>query len=77
MVSYKHKTRKNFPCGKTWSTLYSVLSLCNAVGGTIFAGYVPVASQNPYLFIVYFMANNIMIPHLSHFWVNAILVTPT
>ena len=39
--------------------------------GSIFAGYVPLASQNPFPFIVYFMAN--YRPHLSHFWVNVIL----
>ena len=35
-----------FPRGWGWGVL-----------GSIFAGYVPLASQNPYPFIVYFMAN--------------------
>ena len=43
--------------------------------GLIFAGYVPLASQNPYPFTFYFMAN--WRPHLSHFWVNVILANPT
>ena len=34
--------------------------------GSIFAGYVPLASQSPYPIIVYFAAN--YRPHLSHFW---------
>ena len=34
----------------------------------IFAGYVPLASQSPYLIIVYFVA--IYRPHLSYFWAN-------
>ena len=33
--------------------------------GSIFAGYVPLAPQNPYPIIVYFVAN--YRPHLSHF----------
>ena len=34
--------------------------------GSIFAGYVPLASQSPYPIIVYSVAN--YRPHLSHFW---------
>ena len=34
--------------------------------GSIFAGYVPLASQNPHPIIVYSVA--IYRPHLSHFW---------
>ena len=34
--------------------------------GPSFAGYVPLASQNPYPIIVYSVAN--YRPHLSHFW---------
>ena len=41
--------------------------------GSSFAGYVPLASQNPYPIIVYSVAN--YRPHLSHFWANFI-VTP-
>ena len=36
--------------------------------GFIFAGYVPLASQSPYPFIVYSVAN--YRPHLSHIWAN-------
>ena len=39
--------------------------------GSIFAGYVPLASQTPYPIIVYFVAN--YGPHLSHFRGNVIL----
>ena len=34
--------------------------------GLIFAGYMPLASQNPYPIIVNSVAKNR--PHLSHFW---------
>ena len=43
--------------------------------GSIFAGYVPLASQNPYPIIVYSVAN--YRPHLSHFWANVIFAIPT
>ena len=36
--------------------------------GSIFAGYVPLASPNPYPIIVYSVAN--YRPHVSHFWAN-------
>ena len=36
--------------------------------GSIFAGYVPLASQSPYPIIVYSVANYRL--HLSHFWAN-------
>ena len=36
--------------------------------GSTFAGYVPLASQNPYPIIVYSVTN--YRPHLSHFWAN-------
>ena len=38
--------------------------------GLIFAGYVPLASQNRYPLIIYFLAN--YRPHLSQFWANVI-----
>ena len=38
--------------------------------GLIFAGYVPLASQNRYSFIVYFLGN--YRPHVSQFWANVI-----
>ena len=43
--------------------------------GRMFAGYVPLASQSPYPFIVYFLAN--YRPHLSHFLENVIFAIPT
>ena len=42
--------------------------------GLIFAVYVPLASQNPYLIIVYSVGK--YRPHLSHFWENVIFVIP-
>ena len=41
----------------------------------MFAGYVPLASQSPYLIIVHFLAN--YRPHLSHFLENVIFAIPT
>ena len=41
----------------------------------VFAGYVPLASQSPYLIIVYFLAN--YRPHLSHFLEIVIFAIPT
>ena len=43
--------------------------------GSGFAGYVPLASQNPHPIIVYFVAN--YRPHLSHFWANVIVISRT
>ena len=43
--------------------------------GSIFAGYVPLATQNPYPIIVYSVAN--YRPHFSHFWANVIFAIPT
>ena len=51
-----HIARKNF-------TEY--LRVFPGVLGSIFAGYVPLASRNPYPIIVYSVAN--YRPHLSHF----------
>ena len=42
--------------------------------GSGFAGYVPLASQNPHRIIVYSAAN--FRPHPSHFWANAIVIMP-
>ena len=36
--------------------------------GSMFAGYVPLTSPNPYPIIVYSVAN--YRPHVSHFWPN-------
>ena len=41
--------------------------------GSRFAGYVPLASQNPYPIIVYSVAN--YRPHLSHFWAYVIVIS--
>ena len=43
--------------------------------GLIFAGYVPLASQNPYPIIVYSVAK--YRSHLSHFWEDIIFTIPT
>ena len=43
--------------------------------GSGFAGYVPLASQNPYSIIVYSVAS--YRPHLSHFWANVIVISRT
>ena len=43
--------------------------------GSSFAGYVPLVSQNPYLIIVYSVAN--CRPHLSHFLANIIVISRT
>ena len=50
----------------------------NAGGGVLgssFAGFVPLASQNPYPIIVYSVAS--YRPHLSHFWANIIVISRT
>ena len=46
-----------------------------AVLGSGFAGYVPLASQNPHPIIVYSIAN--YRPHFSHFWANVIVISRT
>ena len=54
------------------------ISTAPGVGGVIgssFAGYVPLASQNPNPIIVYSVANSR--PHLSHFWANVIVISRT
>ena len=43
--------------------------------GSMFAGYVPLASQSPHPILVYFLAN--YRPHLSHFLENVIFAIPT
>ena len=43
--------------------------------GSGFAGYVPLASQNPYPIIVYSVAG--YRPHFSHFWANVIVISRT
>ena len=43
--------------------------------GLIFAGYVPLASQNPYPIIAYSVAR--YRPHLGHFSENVIFTIPT
>ena len=51
------------------------MSRGGGVLGSDFAGYVLLASQNPQLIIVYFVAN--YRPHLSHFWANVIVISRT
>ena len=43
--------------------------------GLIFAGYVSLASQNPYPIIFYSIAK--YRPHLGHFWENVLFTIPT
>ena len=43
--------------------------------GLIFAGYVPLASQDPYPIIAYSVAR--YKPRLGHFWENVIFTIPT
>ena len=52
---------RRFPTKKGEETPGGVL-------GSIFAGYVPLASPDPYPNIVYSVAN--YRPHVSHFWAN-------
>ena len=49
--------------------------LIGGVLGSGFAGYMPLASQNPYPIIVYSVAS--YRPHLSHFWANVIVISRT
>ena len=51
--------------------------LCSRGGvlGSSFAGYVLLASQNPYPIIVYSVAS--YISHLRHFWANIIMISRT
>ena len=63
---------------QNYSKMYGIEPLGVGGGGllgSIFAGYVPLASQNPYPIIVYSVAN--YRPHLSHFWANVIFAIPT
>ena len=58
------------------SIILTLLALCpGGVLGSGFAGYVPLASQNPHPIIVYSVAN--CRPRLSHFWANVIVISRT
>ena len=48
--------------------IYLPFSFPGGLLGSMFAGYVPLASQSLYPIIVYSVAN--YRPHLSHFWAN-------
>ena len=50
---------------KSWRKLHKIPG---GILGSIFAGYVPLASPDPYPIIVYSVAN--YRPHVSHFWAN-------
>ena len=58
-------------------SLKAILHLGGGGGvlGSSFAGYVPLASQNPYSIIVYSLAS--YRPYLSHFWANIIMISRT
>ena len=65
---------------KVWNPCEPLLSWLfdpgdGGVLGLIFAGYVPLASQNLYPIIVYSVAN--LRPHLSHFWASLTFAIPT
>ena len=67
IISYRYKRQKILPISR--------LSTGRGVLWSGFAGYVWLASQNPYPIIVYSVAN--YRPHLSHFWVNVIVISRT
>ena len=74
-----------FPRYLRWSTVFSLVPSMVMIGGgpvepggggvleSGFAGYVPLASQNPHPIIVYSVAS--YRPHLSHFWANVIAIS--
>ena len=66
-------------CPVIWycKSLFSDIVLTGGGGvlGSSFAGYVLLASQNPYLIIVYSVAS--YRPHLSHFLANVIVISRT
>ena len=65
-----HTLTKIFREYPSWQLHGQVLSTRGEgeVLGSIFAGYVPLASLNPYPIIVYSVAS--YTPHVSHFWAN-------
>ena len=61
-----------------WRGLERLVGLPGGGGGVLgssFAGYVPLASQNPYpiIHVVYSVAS--YRPYLSHFWANVIVIS--
>ena len=67
-----------FPCSLAffrWLVHISGTTTGGGVLGSGFAGYVPLASQNPHPIIVYSVAN--YRPHLSHFGGNVIVISTT
>ena len=83
MLCPPKNSRKDFCCSsRKFSILNCLVTALNArfhpPGGVLesgFAGYVPLASQNPHPIIVYSVAN--YRPHLSHFWANVIVISRT
>ena len=79
-TTYIYKTRNSYNLrtnfcntGADFSTfmqfwLWETMTLSGGLIGLIYAGYVPLAYQNPYSIIVYSVAK--YRPHLSHFWEN-------
>ena len=62
---------------QSWDGISTGSIICPG-GGVLesnFAGYVPLASQNPYPIIVNSVAS--YRPHLSHFWANVIVISRT
>ena len=63
-------------CGNSLQSSSLLLKFkSGGVLGSGFAGYVPLASQNPHPIIVYFVAS--YRPRLSHFWANVIVISRT
>ena len=83
--SSERKHRQIWRCNMLTSSNNSSLNFSTVIvllntdrGGLLgsgFAGYVPLASQNPHPIIVYSVAN--YRPHLSHFWANVIVISRT
>ena len=68
------KLKQEIVIALCFSCKYLIHQGGGGVLGSIFAGYVPLATQNPYPIIVYSVAN--YRPHLSHFWANVIFPIP-
>ena len=69
MCSFYHAASSQYHCGSFCRKNKISPRVVHGGGGvfwSIFAGYVSLASQNPYPIIVYFV--DIYRPHLSHLW---------
>ena len=75
IISYRYKRQKILPISRISTRGGGGGGGGEGVLGSGFAGYMWLASQNPYPIIVYSVAN--YRPHLSHFWVNVIVISRT